>query len=243
MSYITADVTEALAGHVLFQETETCYLLTRPRTSAFHLNIATVGNHLVLCGDLAPGGPWLHGLVSTGGYEIDWFGDEKSEDYLCSKFLPQVWQWESAREGLADWLHEGDILDADREGIKQLIELPRWYFDVSNEFEFASKMDCFEGCYTDDGLPGYDFCTKTRSVVAGICVSDITERCAEDAWEDFDLSGVGKLNEAVLAFKEENQDHLVYEADYKKAVSLRDYLGGVKHNELLTAARSKESEK
>lgn len=64
-------------------------------------------------------------------------------------------------------------------------------------------------------------CTIKHFVNADI--SDITERLADDAYEDFDpddLNGLEELNVAIKAFNEANQGAVSWEPDFSKAIPL-----------------------
>ncbi len=97
-------------------------------------------------------------MISCPGYDIDWFGSQLSEGYLCEKFLRQEWQWDAAVEVIQWQLEPGDqeewwIERADK--LKAFIADPGWEYDepTAHEFyEFMSSIgaDCCE-------LPGNDY--------------------------------------------------------------------------------------
>lgn len=77
--------------------------------------------------------------------------------------------------------------------------------------------------YEADEKPKYVWtCKKIHFAVAD--VSDITERIADNGYEDFDtddLNGLDDLKAAIEKFNEANKDVVSYEPDYKRAVILK----------------------
>jgi len=74
----------------------------------------------------------------------------------------------------------------------------------------------------DDEKPKYVWaCKKNFFAVAD--VSDITERIADNGYEDFDpddLNGLDDLKAAIEKFNEANKDVVSYEPDYGVAILL-----------------------
>lgn len=178
MSYIQPHMTEALAGHVLEQRGDHHYVIRRPGTGCYFLNIADVGGRIVLTGDLTIGGP--HGCVSAGGYGIDWFSGAKSEGYLCSKFLAKEWQWEAAAETLHDWLGNGTIEEPEHvERIKAILNWEKsidfvWKYDAPEPIELYEELAELGEGYVDDGVPGYDY---PRAAAGWLCA--VNQKFAE----------------------------------------------------------------
>jgi hypothetical protein len=94
MSYVTKHMAEQMAKHVLVPTPSgefTGYWLREPGTGFYSLLIMGLPTGVTLTGDLQIGhGPG--GSAIAYGYDLDWFGSQLSEDYLCSKFLRRVWQ-------------------------------------------------------------------------------------------------------------------------------------------------------
>jgi hypothetical protein len=95
---------ESLKNHVLelLSQTETvsAWYLKRPgKTRMMATLITFTPEGIVLQGDLTPG---QNGNVSVGGYGIGWFSGDKSEDYLCEKFLTKEFVPELAIEYFKD---------------------------------------------------------------------------------------------------------------------------------------------
>lgn len=112
MSFVTPAIKESLKNHVLEE--------ALPQTGAFRafymkepgkgrmmstLFIFTPEG-IVIMGDLCPGGPRNGGSISNYGYGIEWFGSQKSEYYLCEKFLVKEWQVELAEAWCREHVEE-----------------------------------------------------------------------------------------------------------------------------------------
>ena len=98
MSDIKPHMREALSGHILETVLETekvsAYYLKRPGQGRMMSTlILFTPEGIVLQGDLTPS---RNGDVSCLGYGLGWFAGKLSEDYLCSKFLDQVFVPEHA---------------------------------------------------------------------------------------------------------------------------------------------------
>ncbi len=95
--------------HVLTTQLEApgvkVFRLGKPDSSDMFVRLiftnAPLSEQIVLSGDACIG-PTQHGLVSTGGYGLDWFGRKKGANYLCEKFLRQTWCPDYALECLKD---------------------------------------------------------------------------------------------------------------------------------------------
>jgi hypothetical protein len=89
MSYVEAHMRESLKDHILVPHVQTeklsAWYLKRPKEGRMMstLIVFTVEG-IVLMGDLTP---CQNGVISVLGYGVDWFGSQKSESYLCEKFL------------------------------------------------------------------------------------------------------------------------------------------------------------
>lgn len=67
---------------------------------------------IVICGDWCPESN--KGAVSNYGYGISWFASHLGEDYLCSKFLDQVYRRDKAHWYVADRVKDLEADDEDR---------------------------------------------------------------------------------------------------------------------------------
>lgn len=92
------------------------------------------------------------------------------------------------------------------------------YSESLSDFWDNWESDHDEG----DEKPAYVWaCKKNHFAVAD--VSDITERIADDGYEDFDaddLNGLEELKAAIEKFNEANKDVVSYEPDYGVAILL-----------------------
>jgi len=166
MTYVKDFMTQALEHHILDKVSDTHYIMRKPDTGNYLVHVAEVGRHIVLTGDLQIGG--LHGCVSAGGYTLNWFSKELSEDYLCSKFLSKEWQWEVAAETLQDWL-DSPLVDTTieehehRARIQAILDADTnptgfyWDYDVPSQHELYRELEDMYPGYIDDGVPGYDW--------------------------------------------------------------------------------------
>lgn len=103
-----------------------------------------VDERIVITGDLAPNDN--QGCVSNIGYGVDWFAGRKSDDYLCGKFLRQVWVPEDARAAIKDRLAEeqrdaaDEDLDADeRETARERAEKLAEAVEYAEEFNDPAR--------------------------------------------------------------------------------------------------------
>lgn len=149
---------KALADHVLIRKSDMHFVMRRPDSSFYSINIAEVGGHLVLVGDLTIGGP--HGCVSAGGYGFGWFSGVKSIDYLCSKFLKQTWEWEYALEYFPDWIANAEDYGYTDEQVDLLKEFLSgsylWPWGTPTSHDFYNALDD-AGFDMSDGVPGYGY--------------------------------------------------------------------------------------
>lgn len=112
MSFVTAQIRESLKNHILVE--------ALPQTGdfrAFYMKEPGEGRMMstlfvftpegiVIMGDLCPGGPGNGGSISRFGYGLGWFGSQKSEYYLCEKFLQREWQREVAERWVREHIEE-----------------------------------------------------------------------------------------------------------------------------------------
>jgi hypothetical protein len=94
-------------------------------------------------------------------------------------------------------------------------------------FESIEDMISDIGEDGDESLPEYVWACEANHFVCAD-VSDITERIADNAYEDFDVDDLGGLDElsaAIDKFNEVNKDVVSYEPDYTKAVLLSPRCG------------------
>lgn len=111
---------------------------------------------------------------------------------------------------------------------KKVTEWDGWvYLDGTGRDGFSESVAEFRENWEDDHecdeLPEYVWaCKQNHFAVAD--VSDITERIADNAYEDFepdDLNGLDELKSAIEKFNEANKDIVSYEPDYNIAVLLK----------------------
>jgi hypothetical protein len=102
-SYVTEQIRKSLENHVLElvqYGVVTAYYLKEPGQGRMMSTLVTFSPEgITLSGDLTPN---RSGLVSSYGYGIGWFGSEKSEGYLCEKFLDKGFVPEVAADELRD---------------------------------------------------------------------------------------------------------------------------------------------
>lgn len=160
MSYIKPYMTDALASHrlAIVEESEhvKAYAMAKPGTGFYSVTVLECRNHLSLFGDITFNND--HGVVSTGGYGIAWFSGKKSEDYLCSKFLRQIWHWDHCEQSLKEIVAGvNDESDDVREVAKELIsDAYLWEFDAPTKFEVIQELS--RTSYdSGDGYPGYGY--------------------------------------------------------------------------------------
>jgi len=171
MSYVTANMAEALKSHVLEEipagEKIRAFYLKEPGQGRMMSTLFLfTPEGIVLMGDLVPDG---HGSISTYGYGVGWFSNGMSENYLCSKFIPKVW----VRECAVEWLKEQiaqlergesdqDLDEAERvaraKSFRELVEDERALADYNSFHDALSEIDDY---LVDDGAPGVDYDPKT----------------------------------------------------------------------------------
>ncbi len=166
MTYVEDHIQKAFAQHSLELQygdpvaPVALYRMGRANTSSYAIYVASFAHRLCITGDIMLGAN-RQGLVSTLNYGIHWFSGHLSEDYLCEKFLPEVWQWEIAVEGIEDRIE----IDEEDYGWKHLakelrefIAKPDWHHDglgCPDVWEYCDRMRGI-GCETDE-LPGYGY--------------------------------------------------------------------------------------
>lgn len=125
MSFVTATMKEDLKDHILeealpFGKGFLAYYMKRPGTGRIMSTLVVfTPEGMALLGDLTPE---RHGSISALGYGIGWFGSEKSEYYLCEKFLQREYQPEVAARWVREHIEE---MKKDREA-EDLERLPDW---------------------------------------------------------------------------------------------------------------------
>ena len=171
MSYVTANMAEALKSHVLEEisagEKIRAFYLKRPGEGRMMSTLFLfTPEGIAIMGDLVPDG---HGSISTYGYGVGWFADILGEDYLCSKFLPKVW----VREYAVEWLND-EAARLNQEAIRresddrlereEAMSLVKTYRDlIDNEAAMASYETFYSALaeinpyLVDDGAPGIGY--------------------------------------------------------------------------------------
>ena len=177
MNYIKEHMKRSLEHHVLERIGDKHWFMRRPKTISYSINIANVGNHIVLVGDLTIGGP--HGCVSAGGYGLEWFSSVNSQDYLCSKFLAKAWQWEVAQEQIEDWIANSEaytVSDEDIAKLRSLLDRDAfdWEHGEPTAHELFTALNEIDYSYVDDGIPGHDY---DRADAGWLCA--VNEKFAE----------------------------------------------------------------
>lgn len=119
--------------------------------------------------------------------------------------------------------------EADRfEKAKKLTEWDGWvYLDGTGRDGYSESLSDFWDNWEndhdeDDKKPAYVWACK-KDHFAVVDVSDITERIADDGYDDFDvddLNGLDDLKAAIEKFNEANRDVVSYEPDYGVAILL-----------------------
>lgn len=138
MSFVTAAMKESLKDHVLeealpFGNGFLAYYMNRPgKGRMMSTLIVFTPEGIAILGDLTPE---RHGSISAYGYGVGWFGSDKSEYYLCEKFLTREWQCEVAERWCEEHLKE---LKADGP-VENLEEWGQLLLDLQ-----GGEMDCGE---------------------------------------------------------------------------------------------------
>lgn len=136
---------------------------------------------LVIGGDRAPG----RGVTAQYGYGFAWLARcHKSEDYICSKFLPTDWHAALAVEGLrsnaAQIKAEAEAEKHPNGGELEIMRLLALADEVERgEAGPVAVGDLWTDIYGDsDGMPGYGYNPNSRAVLV-----DIATRFAR-LWEE-----------------------------------------------------------
>lgn len=164
-TYIAQHMKNSLEGHVLVQVLNTekfkAFYLKRPGEGRMMSTlILFTPEGIILTGDLCPKD---HGAPSVFGYGIGWFASKLSEDYLCSKFLREVWQEEVA---VADIVR--NVRDEEEEA-KANPDDPyyqkgrwkkvqdEWVTDWSDKRRDDLYDAIIEQGFDSESMPGYDY--------------------------------------------------------------------------------------
>jgi hypothetical protein len=160
-TYVKQHMRESLRDHVLTPVLEdeatgiSVWNLHREGTRIMKVQVTFTPEGIFIMGDLCPG---LYGVGSALGYGIGWFGSQKSEGYLCEKFLTREWVPEYAAEEVEDILKvpEDYGLTPDAvEGLRMVVAALR--DDTSySETRLYDDLDLAE-YPLDDGVPGYGY--------------------------------------------------------------------------------------
>ena len=141
--------------------------------------------------------------------------------YACDKCGKEILRYHTR----CDDCHNVERARVERERFDKAEKLTEWTGWVYCEglgfrdgfFESIAELS------DEEGLPEYVWtCTPDHFVHAD--VSDITERIADQAYEDWDpdeLNGLEELRAALDKFNEANKDAISYSPDYTKAVLLK----------------------
>lgn len=161
-SYVTEQMRQALARHVLEKVQDgrvLAYYLKDPAQGRMMSTlILFTPEGIVLMGDLTPN---RNGVISAYGYGVGWFGSDKSECYLCEKFLDKQYVHEAAAEELRDvdshWRQiDGALPTAEeKEQLERLDEIAEALDEHDAEWLIRELEDA--GYVVDDGPPGYTY--------------------------------------------------------------------------------------
>jgi len=118
---------------------------------------------IVIGGDFHPGS---NGVVSRHGYDLNWFCNASSSDYLAEKFAIEN-RW--TRERLMDEANEKlanseKKLSKDEEAF--WLEAKNGYFD--NEYELLDALMNTYNFYDSDYTPGYGYDPRDIAILAAI---------------------------------------------------------------------------
>jgi hypothetical protein len=161
-SYVTEQMRKSLENHVLEliqYGAVTAYYLKDPAHGRMMSTLVTFSPEgITISGDLTPN---RSGLVSAYGYGIGWFGSDKSEGYLCEKFLDKQYVHEAAQDELRDadshWRQiDGALPTAEeKEQLERLDEIIEALDEHDAEWLISELEDA--GYVVDDGPPGYTY--------------------------------------------------------------------------------------
>ena len=139
------------------------YKMATPGTGHLAMFIVEIPSRIVLTGDLIIGAD-RKGVESDWGYNLNWFGSELSERYLCEKFLSKGWEPRSA----AEWCR--DYADSIRKGeVEKPATVAAALDDVAEKLEGATSEWTTDRCdialadagvnmWEDfDEFPGWDY--------------------------------------------------------------------------------------
>lgn len=127
---------------------------------------------IAVTGDLCPGGGRANrGILSNWGYGLGWFGSPKSEEYLCEKFLSEIWLPEKCKAWLEDTRNDlrveiaaGEKDAAENRGTVAKIDAMLADWESLTENGPASIVEVRDRLYDDlgqwaidDGIPGYGY--------------------------------------------------------------------------------------
>lgn len=152
------------------------------------------------------------------------------KDYLCSKCGKDV--------GSRSWLvcdacRAADEIAKEHERFEKAEKLTTWdgwvYLEGIGSEGFSQSLSDFYDNWADEHdeggeLPKYVWACKVNHFV-NADVSDITDRMADEAYEDWDadtLDGLDELKAALAKFNEVNAAVCSYQPDYSKAILLND---------------------
>lgn len=124
--------TEEFQKHVLDRVNldPAIFHMHRPDRGLYHTHICFIGGKIVIFGD-AMIGHLGRGVISTPGYDLDWFTSQLDAGYLAEKFLGRDWCEECARDFVDEELQEENMGTEVREyGLKWIKDGDEWSRDV-----------------------------------------------------------------------------------------------------------------
>ena len=93
------------------------FKMHRPDSGLYHMHICFVSGKIVLFGDAMVG--YLgRGVISTPGYDLDWFTSKLDAGYLAEKFIARDWCEELAQDFLDEMLKEKDLGEEQRHALE-----------------------------------------------------------------------------------------------------------------------------
>lgn len=154
---------------VVVAETERLrsYYMKKPGTGIYRVLLTFTPEGVCIQGDLTPE---HNGTISSMGYGLEWFADQKGgeyyDSYLCSKFLRKRWVSECALESLTDphSCYRDEATPEQIAGLHDICMLLAAH-DI-HEYEFYTQM-CDLG-FDGSELPGYDYDPQEACVLFAI---------------------------------------------------------------------------
>jgi hypothetical protein len=124
---------------------------------------------IIICGDMCPG---RKGVISDFKYDFRWFSSNLSSDYLCSKFLEEVWVPEYAISCIDDLAKDPNLPDYCKKAAEFLeeFEQEKAYGKDSSVFGDPNPFYHWYTDYFDDGPEhiGYTYDPTDKALLVSI---------------------------------------------------------------------------